>query len=154
MIAHSPEEAEAIREIHSKFRAFTYADSRSNAQNLILSFPPTWTIRFLDGRGKENKFIPKIFSCYLVSIESTFNSTTNMFHSDGAPLEVDISVSYQETRTLTRTDIDDLESETIGADRGIDSETGAPKLGGGATAAQIRSTANEESLKSESEAES
>ena len=131
MIAQSAEEAELIRKIHSKFRAFTYADSRSDAQSLLLAFPPTWTIRFLDGNGNENKFIPKIFSCYLVSIESSFNSTTNMFHRDGAPLEVDISVSYQETRTLTRTDINDLEEGSLGSNRGIDPETGVPKISGG-----------------------
>ena len=130
MIAHSADEAEMIRKIHSKFRTFTYADSRGNAQNLVLAFPPTWTIRFLDGNLGENKFIPKIFSCYLVSIESSFNSTTNMFHDDGAPLEVDISVSYQETRTLTRTDIDGLESGSVGENRGVDPETGAPEVTG------------------------
>jgi len=130
MIAHSPEEAEMIRKIHSKFRSFTYADSRSNAQSLVLAFPPTWTIRFLDSNLHENKFIPKIFSCYLVSIESSFNSTTNMFHRDGAPLEVDVSISYQETRTLTRTDIDGLEEGSFGVDRGINPETGAPSLSG------------------------
>jgi len=130
MIAHSPEEAEMIRKIHSKFRSFTYADSRSNAQSLVLAFPPTWTIRFLDSNLHENKFIPKIFSCYLVSIESSFNSTTNMFHRDGAPLEVDVSISYQETRTLTRTDIDGLEAGSLGVNRGIDPETGAPSLSG------------------------
>lgn len=132
MIAHSPEEAEMIRKIHSKFRSFTYADSRSNAQNLILAFPPTWTIRFLDGNLNENRFIPKIYSCYLVSIESSFNSTTNMFHRDGAPLEVDVTVSYQETRTLTRTDIDDLEAGSLGVNRGINPETGAPSISGDA----------------------
>lgn len=131
MIAQSAEEAEIVRKIHSKFRAFTYADSRSDAQNLLLAFPPTWTIRFLDGNGNENKFIPKIFSCYLVSIESSFNSTTNMFHRDGAPFEVDISVSYQETRTLTRQDINDLEQGSLGSNRGIDPETGVPKISGG-----------------------
>jgi len=130
MIAQSAEEAELVRKIHSKFRKFTYADSRSDAQSLLLAFPPTWTIRFLDGNGNENKFIPKIFSCYLVSIESSFNSTTNMFHRDGAPFEVDISVSYQETRTLTRTDIDDLEEGSLGSNRGID-ENGIPKISGG-----------------------
>jgi hypothetical protein len=39
---------------------------------------------------------------------------------------VDISVSYQETRVLTRTDIDDLEADTVGANRGID-ENGVPQ---------------------------
>ena len=53
-----------------------------------------------------------------------------MFHRDGAPFEVDISVSYQETRTLTRTDIDDLEEGSLGSNRGID-ENGIPKISGG-----------------------
>ena len=131
MIAQSAEEAEIVRKIHSKLRGFTYAESFSTAQSLILAFPPTWTIRFLDGNGNENKFIPKIYSCYLVSIESSFNSTINMFHRDGAPLEVDITVSYQETRTLTKTDIDALEMGSLGSNRGIDPETGAPKISGG-----------------------
>ena len=130
MIAQSAEEAEVIRKIHSKFRRFTYADSKTDSQNLILAFPPTWTIRFLDGNGNENKFIPKIFSCYLVSIESSFNSTTNMFHRDGAPFEVDISISYQETRTLTRQDIKELEEGSLGSNRGID-DNGVPKISGG-----------------------
>jgi len=53
-----------------------------------------------------------------------------MFHRDGAPLEVDVSISYQETRTLTRTDIDGLEEGSFGVDRGINPETGAPSLSG------------------------
>jgi hypothetical protein len=129
MVASSADEAELIRKIHSKFRTFTYAAAGGD-QNLLLAFPPTWTIRFLNGRGEENSFIPKIYSCYLVSIETSLNSTTNMFHSGGEPLEVDISVSYQETRVLNRTDIDNLEANSLGSDRGID-EDGVPKSGVG-----------------------
>lgn len=129
MVASSADEAELIRKIHSKFRTFTYADAGGD-QNVLLAFPPTWTIRFLNGRGEENPYIPKIYSCYLVSIETSLNSTTNMFHSGGEPLEVDISVSYQETRVLNRFDIDNLEGESLGAERGID-ENGVPKSGFG-----------------------
>jgi hypothetical protein len=129
MVASSADEAELIRKIHSKFRKFTYA-SAGGDQNLLLAFPPTWTIRFLNGRGEENPYIPKIYSCYLVSIETSLNSTTNMFHSGGEPLEVDISVSYQETRVLNRFDIDNLETESLGAERGID-ENGAPSVRSG-----------------------
>lgn len=139
LIARSAEESEIVRKIHSKFRRFAYANSRSDAQSLLLAFPPTWTIRFLDGNGNENRFIPKIYSCYLVSVESSFNSTTNMFHADGAPLEVDVNVSYQETRVLTRTDIEDLEYDTIGANRGID-ENGVAKTTG---TIAIKTDANE-----------
>jgi hypothetical protein len=53
-----------------------------------------------------------------------------MFHSGGEPLEVDISVSYQETRVLNRKDIINLEEESLGAERGID-ENGVAKSGFG-----------------------
>ena len=125
LIARDAGETDIIRKIHNKFRAFTYADSRNNSQNLILSYPPVWTIKFLDAAKNENKYIPKIFSCYLTSFNSSFNSTANMYHEDGSPLEVDIQIQYQETRTLTRKDIDDLEAGLLG-DRGIDPDTGFP----------------------------
>ena len=105
MIAETSDEAETIRQITHRFRQFAYADPGLSEQSVILSFPPTWTIHFLVENGNENKFIPRIYSCYLTGVGSTFNSTTNMFHSDGAPLEVDISLSFQETRTLNRADI-------------------------------------------------
>jgi hypothetical protein len=125
MIANSADEAELVRKIHSKFRKFAYAD----AAGAYLTFPPTWTITFYNGKGEENEYIPKIFSCYLVSVESTLNSTTNMFHADGAPLEVDINISYQETRVLNRQDIINLEEGSLGIDRGIN-ENGVPKSSG------------------------
>jgi hypothetical protein len=130
MIATSNDESLAISEITHRFREYTYADSRSSDQNLILAFPPTWTIHFLDGHANENKFIPKIHSCYLTGVGSTFNSTTNMFHSDGAPLEVDISLSFQETRALNRTDITQLRKNQLGMDRGID-DKGRPTTSAG-----------------------
>ena len=129
MIAESPEESAVVSKIHDRFRKYAYADSQSSEQNMIMSFPPTWTIHFLRGDGQENPFIPKIFSCYLTGVESTFNSTTNMFHADGAPMEVDVSVSYQETRTLTRTDIEQLRENAFGKNRGVD-ENGVPKISG------------------------
>jgi hypothetical protein len=125
MIASSADEAELVRKIHSKFRKFAYAD----AAGAFLTFPPTWTITFYNGLGEENEYIPKIFSCYLVSVESTLNSTTNMFHADGAPLEVDINISYQETRVLNRQDIINLEEGSLGINRGIN-ENGVPKSSG------------------------
>ena len=107
MVASSEEESRRVNEIHRMFRKYVYADSDPSTQNLILRFPPTWNIQFLD-LGRENPFIPRIYECYLVSVETNFNSTTNAFHKDGAPLEVDMSLTYQETRVLTRADIDAL----------------------------------------------
>jgi hypothetical protein len=62
----------------------------------------------------------------LQNVTSTFNSTSPTFHTDGSPLEVDITLGYQETRALTRFDI-----ETLGHDnnRGIDSDGLATEQG-------------------------
>jgi len=119
MIARSEAEAKEIQRIHKTFRKYAYADSNGNQQNLTLRYPPVWRIRFLDGQKNENKYIPKIYSCYLQGVTSTFNSTSPTFHTDGSPLEVDVNISFQETRVLTRFDI-----ETMGDDenRGIGSD--------------------------------
>jgi len=43
-----------------------------------------------------------------------------VFHSEGEPLEVDVALTFQETRALTRTDIINLEaSQNLDAGRGI-----------------------------------
>jgi hypothetical protein len=126
MIAKSQKEADEIRKIHNKFRAFTYADSKNNAQNLTLSYPPVWTIKFLDGNKNENRYIPKIYSCYCTALDSTYNATANLFHEDGAPIEVDVVITFQETRALTRTDINDMEAGLNG-DRGVD-DNGNPSM--------------------------
>lgn len=119
MIARSEKEAKEIQRIHKTFRKYTYADSNGNQQNLTLRYPPVWRIRFLDGQKNENKYIPKIYSCYLQGVQSSFNSSAPVFHTDGSPLEVDVSISFQETRVLTRFDIETLgddENRGIGAD--------------------------------------
>ena len=120
MIAKSKSESEAINKIHQKFRSFSYADSNNSSQNLVLSYPPVWNIDFLMPNGSDNTYIPKIFACYLTSVNSTFNASTSVFHSEGEPLEVDVALTFQETRALTRTDIINLEaSQNLDAGRGI-----------------------------------
>jgi len=130
MIATSEEEARLIRRLHNRFRTFSYADSRNNSQNIILEYPPVWTIKFLDKSKKENPFIPKIYSCYLQSVQVTLNSGTYVFHTDGAPLEVEMQLQFQETRALTRQDILNLEQGLL-PNRGVDQLTGMPSVQGG-----------------------
>lgn len=130
MIARNAQESEQINAIHQKFRKFTYADA-SAGNNLTLSYPPVWNIDFMNlGVGLDNRFIPKIYACYLTSVNSTLNSTSGMFHKDGAPIEVDVSVTYQETRALNRTDIVELEeTQNTNAARGVTAAGGASLRG-------------------------
>jgi len=114
MVSTSDKESRRILEIHRFFRKYAYADSDPKTNNIFLKFPPSWTISFMDKNGAKNDFLPEIFDCYLVSLETTFNSTTNTFHGDGAPLEVDINLSYQETRVLNRADIENANNPNYG----------------------------------------
>ena len=127
MIANSETEAEAIRQIHQRFRYYTYAKAQTGENKFTLDYPPVWTIKFIDFEtGKENKFIPAIYSSYLTTVGTTFNSGANMFYNDGAPLEVDMALTYQETRVLQRDDLIDMESGQMG-EREIGAD-GNPKL--------------------------
>lgn len=127
MVSSVRADSAAIRDIHNFFRRYTYAGGDAQ-NNVILSYPPVWTIRFYQD-GVENQFLPKIFSCYLTNTTSAFNSSSNIYRPDGAPIEVDITLAFQETRMLTRNDIDILAagrqepwgSDTAAADRGISS---------------------------------
>jgi hypothetical protein len=88
--------------------------ARSQAESKVMK-----RITDLFGQKNENQYLPKIYSCYLQGVNATYNQTGPTFHSDGAPLEVDVAITYQETRALTRYDI-----ETLGDDdmRGISDE--------------------------------
>tara|TARA_B110000483_G_scaffold98719_1_gene121103 strand:+ start:4173 stop:5048 length:876 start_codon:yes stop_codon:yes gene_type:complete len=132
LVARNEKESVVIRKIHSKFRHFTYAARKGGSSNFVVDFPPVWTIRFMD-QGKEslseNKYIPRIFSCYLTQCNSVFNADANIYHNDSAPLVIDMNITYQETRALTRNDIEDMENDQL-QNRGIDQETGNPVIAG------------------------
>ena len=51
--------------------------------------------------------MPKILTSYLTNLTTTYNSTTNAYHDDGQPVEIDMSLTFQETRALTRGDLYD-----------------------------------------------
>jgi len=105
MMADSPGETAAMQEIQNTFRKFTYANSQAGDNRFTLDYPPTWTIQFLNN-GAESQYFPKIFSCYLQSVNTTFNGEGQNYMNDGSPMSIDVSLTFQETRVLTREDIE------------------------------------------------
>ena len=104
----SASESATIKEIDTSFRELVYASSATEQGKIILNFPPTWSIRFIDlteGNASENQSLPKIAACYLTSYNSNFNASSNLYHKDGSPTEVDITLTFQETKVQTREDI-------------------------------------------------
>ena len=58
---------------------------------------------------------PKLKDCYLTNITTNYNPTSMSFHSDGRPVEIDLSLSFTEQTTLNRNDIENSDNPDIGA---------------------------------------
>lgn len=107
LVADNQQESAKIKDIQNIFRGNMYA-SRA-AGGYMLSYPAKWFIKFKNGQGTENPYYPKIYESYLTNFTTNFNSSGHLHHRDGAPTEVDISITFQETRVLTKNDIAEME---------------------------------------------
>lgn len=101
LVASSAKEAETIRIIEHTFRKYMYAKREGD---FALKYPPLFRVKFMKGK-KVNKFLPFLIDSYLTSMNATYNSDGNMYHKDGAPTDVTISLSFQEQKQLTRDDL-------------------------------------------------
>ena len=109
LIARSPEESQSIKNIHYVFRSGMYPVDIPGKANMMLSFPPKWQIRFVSLDGSDLPHLPQPYECYLQNLSTNFNPSSKMFRNDMAPLEVDITVAFIETKALTMNDIASLQ---------------------------------------------
>ena len=101
LVSESSDEAEDGRLIENTFRKFLYP---KEIGALALQYPPLFRIKFYSGED-ENKFMPMILDSYLTTMNTVYNESTNIFHADGAPAEIGMELSFQETKNLTRDDL-------------------------------------------------
>ena len=101
MVGRTQKDTLAIKTICEIFQQYMYPEGT----DLLLKYPPTWQVRFFDGKGQINSYIPGIYELYLTALTTTFNASTNIFRDDGSPVEVDVSLGFQETKALTRQEI-------------------------------------------------
>lgn len=101
LVASSAKESQDIKDLVLAIRTHAYP----GGSDIVLDYPSEFHINFLTKDRQVNPYIPQIFPCYLMNVTTTYNSTANSFYEDGAPLEVDIALSFQETKALTRNDI-------------------------------------------------
>lgn len=100
MMPYSQADAASIKSIVFAFRSGLYPDGNDFA----LKYPPKWKISFINC----GEYIPKIAECYLEDVRTTYNSSTNMWRSDGAPLETQIALTFKEIKALTLKEIREL----------------------------------------------
>jgi len=107
LVAESSDEAIEIRKIENTFRKFLYPSNESSL-GMVLKYPPYWSIQFMshrDGKVDENRYLPYIDLCYLRNVSATYNSSTNAYHKGGQPVELDLSLSFDEAQQNVRENI-------------------------------------------------
>ena len=109
MIAKSQYENNVIKEIVKHFRKQmypgTYDIEALGGASIGFKFPHLFQIDFTY-KGMRNRNIPKIHLCYLRNVSTTINPTGGAMRRDGAPNEVDLTLSFVEHKTLDKKDID------------------------------------------------
>ncbi len=106
LVPSSRDESKIAHKIENAFRKYMYPKARGAG---ALEYPPTFRIEFMAG-GLPNKYMPRIIDTYLTTMSTNYNATGNSFHTnDGVlgapPTEIDISLTFQEVRAITRNDL-------------------------------------------------
>jgi hypothetical protein len=106
MIPRSRAEAREIIKIVQFFRVAAYPElgSGGTGQGVDMStfkFPDVFKITYLTN-GKENKNIVKIMESYLTAVNVNYNSSSPTFYEDGMPSEVDLQLTFQESKAINR----------------------------------------------------
>jgi len=113
-IAKSANEAEEIRQLIKLFRSELYPESLGSRLGLPLGykFPNLFKITY-QYNDRANPYMPQPLLCYLRDVNTTYNPQSMSWHEDGAPTEIDMTLSFQEFRGLTKQDIESGSDGTI-----------------------------------------
>lgn len=101
----SAREAEEVKKIIQLFREELYPEDIPGLGGISLGykFPNRFKIQIeYNGEEVTNKILP----CYLRDVSVTYNPSTMAMHDDGSFSEIDMSVSFTESRTLDRKQIE------------------------------------------------
>lgn len=106
-VARSAKEADQVNQIVKFLRTELYPDEIKSVGGLSLGykFPNKFNIQF-EYDGAPIKGLAQIKPCYLRDVSTTYNASQMAMHSDGNFMEIDMTLSFQETAALTRKDIE------------------------------------------------
>lgn len=104
LIATSPDEAKVIEEIIKAFRTELYPEKIVAAG---IDYAYRFPRRFLIKAAYNNREWPgiKFLPCYLQNFQAVYNPNSMGFHRDGEWSEVQITMSFSESRALSKQDI-------------------------------------------------
>lgn len=109
-IPTSAKEAEEVKEIVKLFRTELYPENikldvpGGSSISLGYRFPNKFRIN-IEYNGEQ--IATKIKLCYLRDVSVTYNNTAMSMHSDGNFAETEMTLAFQESRTLNRKDVEE-----------------------------------------------
>jgi len=109
-IPKSAQEAKEVEKIIKRFRGYAYPDTiEIGGINAGYKYPHMFELDLFyeNESGVKKRIGTKMKKCHLKGISTNYNSSSVAFHSDGNPVEIDLSLSFVEERTLNRSDIMD-----------------------------------------------
>lgn len=108
LVAQSAKESTDIRELIKRLQYNAYPAGNV----LVLKYPSEFKISILAANSSDyNRYYSPIYNCFLMNISAVYNASGNSFYSDGAPLDVSLTLGFQETKALTRNDLEEMYRE-------------------------------------------
>jgi hypothetical protein len=104
LVAESPADAKRIDEIINRIKSSSSASMTEN-DPYFLNYPLIWNVQFMMGietgaglgSDKPNHFLPKLNPCAVTQVATNFSGAGAWArHEDGAPVEIDLTVSLTE----------------------------------------------------------
>lgn len=103
MVPETREEVREIKEIINKFREAIYPDELGVDQvALAYRFPHPFEIKM---KYKGQQVFTKILPAYLRDVSTTYNTAGMGFYEDGGFTDVEVSLSFMETRPMNKEDV-------------------------------------------------
>ena len=105
----SEQEHDHVIRIINLFRTELYPEDievavGNTSASVGYKFPNRFQIRILYN-DTLNKNTPRILPCYLRDVTTTYNPSNQAMHADGRFSEIDMSLAFTETRTLSKKDV-------------------------------------------------
>ena len=101
MIPSSKKEHDLIQKIVKTFRHSVYAE---RTDTFLVKYPAKWVAIFNSSAMPQRTGL-----MFLTGVQTTYNPTGNIVHSGGGPNEIVMTLTFRETKSLTKEDIETYE---------------------------------------------
>lgn len=124
MIPTNPDEGKQVRQIIEILQQFSTGDSVASTSNVVLKYPYLFNIDFVSSEGELIKGPMMIPDCFLTSVDVVYNPIGHgRLMTDNTPFSYRMSLSFRNTKALTRSDMRILSSNKFASSSAVFDDT-------------------------------